>query len=152
MQELATCLGKLNRILHEFSFGTKTFKTTRLFAASSIVLLVSPIVFGQSAFGQSVERPAPPTRDPHTPGYVTAKELPDGAIPPPDADGNFILGPTHTPAPEMTAAPDTPPGAVIEFTMSSADSKFYPGIAREPHTFGTPDPADPAKLIVTTSH
>ena len=24
-------------------------------------------------------RPAPPTRDPHTPGYVTAKELPDGA-------------------------------------------------------------------------
>jgi enterochelin esterase family protein len=36
--------------------------------------------------------------------------------------------------------------------MSSADSKFYPGIAREPHTFGTPDPNDPAKLIVTTSH
>ena len=23
-------------------------------------------------------RPTPPTRDPHTPGYVTAKELPDG--------------------------------------------------------------------------
>ena len=36
--------------------------------------------------------------------------------------------------------------------MNSADSKFYPGIAREPGTFGTPDPTNPAKLIVTTSH
>jgi enterochelin esterase-like enzyme len=36
--------------------------------------------------------------------------------------------------------------------MSSADSKIYPGIARDAGTFGTPDPADPAKLIVTTSH
>jgi hypothetical protein len=36
--------------------------------------------------------------------------------------------------------------------MQSADSKIYPGIARTPNTFGTPDPADPAKLIVTTSH
>jgi enterochelin esterase-like enzyme len=29
---------------------------------------------------------------------------------------------------------------------------MYPGIARDPHTFGTPDPNNPAKLIVTTSH
>ena len=36
--------------------------------------------------------------------------------------------------------------------MNSADSKIFPGIAREPSTFGTPDPSDPAKLIVTTSH
>ena len=36
--------------------------------------------------------------------------------------------------------------------MKSTDSKIYPGIAREPNTFGTPDPNDPAKLIVTTSH
>lgn len=36
--------------------------------------------------------------------------------------------------------------------MNSADSKFYPGIARDPGTFGTPDPTNPAKLIVTTSH
>jgi enterochelin esterase-like enzyme len=40
---------------------------------------------------------------------------------------------------------------VIEFTMNSSDSKIYPGIARDAGTFGTPDPADPAKLIVTTS-
>jgi enterochelin esterase-like enzyme len=36
--------------------------------------------------------------------------------------------------------------------MESTDSKIYPGIARERGTFGTPDPAIPAKLIVTTSH
>ena len=97
-------------------------------------------------------RPTPPTRDPNTPGYVTAKELSDGANPPADADGNFIIGPTHNPAPETTPQQGVPQGTVSEFTMSSADSKIYPGIARDPGTFGSPDPADPAKLIVTTSH
>jgi enterochelin esterase-like enzyme len=97
-------------------------------------------------------RPTPPTRDPHTPGYVTAKELPDGTNAPANTDGNFILGPTHNPAPEMTAQENVPQGTVSMFTMESADSKIYPGIAREPKTFGTADPSDPAKLIVTTSH
>jgi enterochelin esterase-like enzyme len=97
-------------------------------------------------------RPAPPTRDPHTPGYVEARELPDGVNAPADKDGNFILGPTHAPAPEAIALPGVPQGTVIEFTMNSADSKIYPGIARDPGTFGTPDPTDPAKLIVITSH
>lgn len=97
-------------------------------------------------------RPTPPTRDPRTPGYVEATELPDGAVPPADAEGNFIIGPTHTPAPEMAVRDDVPHGTVHTFTMSSADSRLYPGIAREPGTFGTPDPADPARLLVTTSH
>ncbi|HWE94330.1 MAG TPA: alpha/beta hydrolase-fold protein [Tepidisphaeraceae bacterium] len=92
------------------------------------------------------------TRDPHTPGYVDAKELPDGAVPPPDVDGNFIIGPTHNRAPEMTAHDDVPHGVVTNLTMKSTDSKIYPGIAREPKTFGTPDSAEPAKLNVTTSH
>lgn len=48
--------------------------------------------------------------------------------------------------------PDVPQGTVHEFTMSSADSRIYPGIARDPGTFGTPDPANPARLVVTTSH
>ena len=95
-------------------------------------------------------RPQPPTRDPHTPGYVDAKELPDGTIPSPDVDGNFIIGPTHPAAPETIVQEGVPQGTVIKFTMSSADSKFYPGIARD--TFGTPDPNDPSNLIVTTSH
>lgn len=101
---------------------------------------------------RAAQRPTPPTRDPHTPGFVAARELPDGDVPPIDADGNFILGPTHKPAPETTKQPGVPQGTVHTLTMKSADSKIYPGIAREPGTFGTPDPQDPAKLIVTTSH
>jgi iron(III)-enterobactin esterase len=97
-------------------------------------------------------RPTPPTRDANTPGYVTAKELPDGTLPPPDADGNFIVGPTHDPAPETVVQDGVPQGTVYNLTMNSTDSKIYPGIARDPGTFGTPDPNDPAKLIVTTSH
>jgi enterochelin esterase-like enzyme len=86
-------------------------------------------------------RPTAPTRDPNTPGYVTAKDLPDGDNAPVKADGNFIIGPTHNPAPEMAAQEGVPQGAVFEFTMESADSKFYPGIARVPNTPGqTPAP------------
>jgi len=97
------------------------------------------------------ERPEPPTRDPNSPGYVKAKELTDGAIPPADADGNFIIGPSHPVAAEMSAD-HLSNGTVIEFAMKSSDSKIYPGIAREPNTFGTVDAANPAKLVVTTSH
>jgi hypothetical protein len=97
-------------------------------------------------------RPQPPTRDPHTPGFVDAKELPDGSVPPSDVDGNFIIGPTHPPAPETIVQEGVPQGTIVKFTMSSAESKIYPGIARDPGTFGTPDPKDPSNLIVTTSH
>jgi enterochelin esterase family protein len=96
-------------------------------------------------------RPGPPARDPHSPGYVEAKELPDGEVPPANVDGNFIIGPTHRPAPEL-AQTNALEGKVFNFTMSSADSKIYPGIARDPGTSGTPDPENPAKLNVTTSH
>jgi enterochelin esterase family protein len=97
-------------------------------------------------------RPAPPTRDPHTAGYVTATELPDGTNPLPTADGNFIIGPTHNAAPEMAAQEAVPHGTISDFTMESTDSKIYPGIAREAGALGTADPTDPAKIIVTTSH
>jgi enterochelin esterase family protein len=96
-------------------------------------------------------RPTPPTRDPHTPGFVEAKELPDGEVPPADAEGNFIIGPTHHPAPELAQTGELE-GKVFNLTMSSADSKIYPGIARDAGTFGKADPNDPAKMIVTTSH
>ena len=97
-------------------------------------------------------RPPPPTRDPNTPGFVKATELPDGAVAPADAYGNFIIGPTYTPAPETTVQPGVPQGKVETFTIESTSSKMYPGIAREAGTFGTPDPKNPAKLDVTTSH
>ena len=94
-------------------------------------------------------RPTPPTRDSHTPGYVMSKELPDGENAPATVDGNFILGPTHKPAPESTVHEGVPQGTVYNFSMESADSKFYPGIARELKSPGAPDPLDPANV---TSH
>ncbi len=103
-------------------------------------------------------KPAPPkrapaaARDPHAAGYVEAKELADGEVPPADADGNFIIGPTHKKVAEMSGQDGIPKGVTTEITMKSTDSKIYPGIARDPGTFGTVDPTNPAKLDVPTSH
>jgi hypothetical protein len=94
-------------------------------------------------------RVAAPTRDPHTAGYVKAKELPDGVLPTAARNGNFIIGPTHTPDSDTTAKEGVPQGQVVEFTMESKDSKIYPGIAREPGRM-TADPANPAKLLVNS--
>jgi enterochelin esterase-like enzyme len=100
-------------------------------------------------------RPAMPVRDPHASGVVAAmqmKDLADGALPPANADGDFVLGATHAPAADAEAHEGVPQGTVAEFTMRSEDSKLYPGIAREPGTFGTSYAANPAKMVVTTSH
>src|ERR1700709_1580995 len=129
-----------------------------MFRPASVAILIGLMSASGSLMAQAPTttpaprppRPTPPTRDPHTPGYVTAKELPDGANAPLNEDGNFILGPTHNPAPEMTVQEGVPHGTVSTFTMESADSKIYPGIAREPNTFGTPDPKDPTKLVVSS--
>ena len=132
--------------------------TTRLTLAVLVGLFASarPLVVPAQQPAQQRQprppRPAPPARDPNTPGYVKAKELPDGAVPSPDQDGNFIIGPTHPRAPEVTPQDGVPKGTVHELTMKSTDSRIYPGITREPGTFGTPDPDNPAKLNVTTSH
>jgi enterochelin esterase-like enzyme len=130
----------------------------RLTAAVPVLIAAGVAVAGAQAPAATTPspqaqaaRPTPPTRDPHSPGYVKATELPDGTLPPPGADGNFIVGPTHVPAAE-TIGETVPRGTLCELTMSSGESAIYPGIAREPGTFGTPDPNDPAKLVVTTSH
>ena len=116
------------------------------------LLALAAACLATNAVAQTAPRPTPPTRSPHAPGSVEATDLPDGAVPPSDTNGNFILGPTHPAAAEMIAHADVPQGRVVEFTMNSADSTYYPGIARDAGTFGTPDPKDPAKLIVTTNH
>jgi hypothetical protein len=132
----------------------------RLLSIAFVVTLMSvvnPVMAQAPAAAQAAAparpaRPPAPTRDPNTPGYVKATDLPDGTVPPVNVDGNFIIGPTHMPAPEMTVSQSVPQGMVYNFTMSSADSRIYPGIARDAGTFGTPDPNNPAKLDVTTSH
>jgi iron(III)-enterobactin esterase len=120
---------------------------TKRWAAVFLSIMIAGVAMGQARSATS--RPA---RPPNTPGYVTATELPDGEVPPADADGNFIIGPTHNRAAEMTTRPSAPQGGIFNLTMNSSDSKIYPGIAREPNTRGTADPSDPAKMIVTTSH
>src|SRR4030095_396864 len=62
-------------------------------------------------------RPAPPTRGPNTPGYVAPRDSRDGASAPVKEDGNFILGPTHNPAPEMALQEGVPQGTIYNFTM-----------------------------------
>ena len=68
--------------------------------------------------------------------------------PPPDQNGDFLIGPDYLPAPELSVVHDTPQGTVQQFTMESTDSKYYPGIARD--AFGTVDPNNPRTLIVET--
>jgi len=131
--------------------------------ALACVLASAPFAFSQSGAAPAPQtapqaaiprppRPAPPTRDPHSPGYVRARQLPDGAVPRPNKNGNFILGPTHAPAPEL-AGPDRPfDGRVVEFMLSSKESTYYPGIARNPDSRGTPDPANPAHLTGVETH
>ena len=95
-------------------------------------------------------RPPVPARDPNTPGYVKATELADSANPSAKENGNFILGPTHNPAPEMAVKEGVPQGQVFEFTMESKDSKIYPGIARDPNPVARPDPSDPIRPTVSS--
>ena len=123
--------------------------STKLF---SIAFSISLLANALPVLAADAPRPKPLARDPHTTGYVIAKELPDGAVPPADADGNFIIGPTRVVAPEMTVREGVPQGEIFTLTMKSEDSKIYPGIAREPGTSGTPDPKNPNKMDVTTSH
>ncbi len=135
-----------------------------MFRLLSIACLISLITGWEPALAQDPPpaaaaaprpaRPAAPTRDPNTPGYVTAKELPDGANAPVKSDGNFILGPTHNAAPEMTVQEGVPQGEIFNFTMESTDSKIYPGIARGPAPSAAPAaPNDPAQRGAgVTSH
>lgn len=115
-------------------------------------LVLAAFALAPLAFAQQSRPNDYPARDPHTPGYVHATTLADGKLPPADKDGNFIIGPTHTAAPESSVNSAVPQGDVIEITMTSADSKLYPGIARDSGTYVSPDPDHPERPVVTTSH
>ncbi len=74
------------------------------------------------------------------------------ANPPANKDGNFIVGPDYVRAPDTYPQPGVPQGNVSTFTMSSADSKIYPGITRDNGTLGVVDPDNRYTLLVPTSH
>src|SRR5690349_9859598 len=84
------------------------------------------------------DRPTPPTRAADGPGAPKFKRIPSGGNAPVKANGNYIIGPDYPAPPELTVVEGVPQGKVQQFEMSSADSRFYPGIARD--VFGTVDP------------
>ncbi len=83
-----------------------------------------------------------PTRDPHTPGYRRRQ----GIARRHDSAGGCRGKLHHRPDAHPRAGNDREGGRAarhgVIFTMKSTDSKIYPGIAREPGTFGTPDPGE----------
>jgi enterochelin esterase family protein len=94
-------------------------------------------------------RPTPPTRPADGPGAPTFTKIDGkGANAPIDKNGDFVIGPDYSPAPELELKGDVPHGVIQQFTMDSKDSKFYPGITRD--VFGTVDPDNPKALIVQT--
>jgi len=93
-------------------------------------------------------RPTPPTRPADGEGAPVFTRVAAGGNAPVDANGDFLIGPEYRPPAELNVAAGVPQGKVEQFTLDSADSKFYPGIARD--VFGTVDPANPKTLIVET--
>jgi len=125
------------------------------FLAAAILLIGTSIASAQTAGAPAAagaaRRPPAPKRDPLAPGYVKATEMPDGEVPPVEADGNFIIGPMHTPAPEMSPVGDgAPKGSIYKFTLRSTESSFYPGIARDQAEPGAPGPAGGIGIVVTS--
>jgi enterochelin esterase-like enzyme len=104
----------------------------RAFVAA--VVVGGGVVMGQATgpAGARAGRAPAPVRDPHAVGYVEAVELKDGEAPAVEAEGNFILGPTHKAAPEMSpVAEGAAKGRVVKFVMKSEESAFYPGIVKD---------------------
>ena len=99
-----------------------------------------------------------PTRDPHSPNYPPAKDLADGVPVPVNANGNFILGPHHTPASEAAVRSDVAKGRLVSFTMTSQESVIYrPGVVRDEAAShaalrdAATVPGDPSNLVLTAS-
>jgi Putative esterase len=100
----------------------------------------------------------PPTRDPMNSKYPRAAELTDREVPSSRSNGNFIIGPTHDPAPETVTQSGIAKGAIISFEMTSSDSVIYrPGLVRDEEVSraalgsASTAPGDPSNLIVTSS-
>jgi enterochelin esterase family protein len=56
--------------------------------------------------------------------------IPGDGVPDSNANGAFTIGPNYAPAPELTVRAGVPKGTLHEFVMDSADSKIYPGVAK----------------------
>ncbi len=133
-------------------FPAPTPASLVLFAALLTASAWTPLIAAEAATANPAKqapRPPNPTRSPTAPG--TPKLTPVGAKPsdsglrgapgqnpPIDVDGDFLIGPDYVRAPEMDAVAGVPKGTVQKFTLRSEDSKFYPGITRQPPDGSTP--------------
>src|SRR5260370_40298716 len=105
--------------------------------------LIFTFLFTETAFAQ------PPVRKFDDRGSPPFKVLKTGENPPLDVDGNYVIGPEYTPAPERKVVEGVPQGKVKQFTIDSKETKlFNPGIARK--VLGKVDPNKPKTLIVET--
>ena len=98
------------------------------------------------------KRTPPPTRlytDPGSPKFTVIKDAGLSKKQLLDMEGDFVVGPKYTPAPENKKAKGVPAGTIKQFELDSKDGTIYnPGIARK--VFGTVDPNNPKTLIVET--
>jgi len=80
---------------------------------------IAPAGGGRGAGGGAAAGGPPPPPDPSI-----AKLLPfkSGV-----GDGEYVIGPTYTNAPEITYKDGVPKGQIYQFVMNSADSKIFPG-------------------------
>ena len=116
-----------------------------------ITLVACSFLSIDSACHAQRKRTPPPTRKFDAPGSPTFVRLDAkaGLNPPLDVDGDFLIGPEYSLAPENEAVGGVPQGKVQQFTIDSKDTKLLnPGIARK--VFGTVDPKNPKTLIVET--
>jgi len=86
---------------------------------------VVPRIRATNAPGGGARRGGPPATAEEIAEMAKLDELPAYAAG--LGDGDYSVGPNYQPAPEQTAREGVPHGKVINFTMDSADSKFYPG-------------------------
>ena len=130
-----------------------------MFRLLSIAFLISLMTGFDPAMAQAPAaaarpaRPTPPTRDPNTPGYVTAKELPDGA----NASGKCRRELHHRPHAQSRAGDDRAGRRAAGNGLSTSPwnrptARSIPASRASPTPLARPIPTDPAKLIVTTSH
>ena len=112
----------------------KAKKNTFAFGAvlCCVTATITPLLFGAdrpTPNDPAALRPATHLRG----GPASAADLAEiaklTALPPYTAksdDGDFLLKPPYTAAPEQKAPPEAPKGRIERFTLKTADSKFYP--------------------------
>jgi iron(III)-enterobactin esterase len=112
---------------------THTLRPLRQVALAALLAFAVSAGAAERPPSPSENAPAPKPAAPNAKKRPAAPPLPVSQVASPTRTQDnveFIIGPDYAYAPELTARPDVPKGRVETFTMKSADSKIYPGIAK----------------------